>query len=395
MAKGSGHMNFLYQKARIVVEVYALDDVRHDFSLRTGEHETVLHELVLGAVTEIVSEHFAGGAAPGGRVLDSVDDDEGDGSRLHYWLEAAGGTYRMIVLRFDDEVRTPPVLADTMALVYGERTLICRFVAYQGPFPRSIGIEHIPEGRFSDARPPAPKPVRPTVTVKPLVHRAAAGIARLWAAAIDKFDQGRQGLHAWGASLRGGVLKGLGGMRLGLLHDQCWLVLCREGQPRSRLCLILEALMHKLLDQRQKPDAEPSTGTRPLRVAQGASRGGRSPAAARKSTRPDTHRPGTHRPGQDRRGPAMASTADLSGAHLARVHGIDVRLDDRQRADWIAALVRELGTRNGPAREPNVDRGPPWRARSSHCLASHSPAGDTPAAQPPQTPPSQSRLHVA
>ena len=324
-----------------------------------------------------------------------MDDDEGDGSRLHYWLEAAGGTYRMIVLRFDDEVRTPPVLADTMALVYGERTLICRFVAYQGPFRRSIGIEHIPEGRFSDARPPAPKPVRPTVTVKPLIHRAAAGIARLWEATSGNLDRGWHALRQWSTSLRSGVVKGLAGVRPALSPIRCWPVLCREGQPRSRLCLILEALMQKLLDQRQKPDAKPSTGTRPLRVAQGVSRGGRSPSAARKSTRPDTHRPGTHRPGQGRRGPAMASTADLSGVHLARVHGIDVRLDDRQRADWIAALVRELGTRNGPAREPNVDRGPPWRARSSHCLASHSPAGDTPAAQPPQAPPSQSRLHIA
>ena len=169
-----------YAEAIAAVEVFALREVRNAPILGSLEGESQFKNLMLDMVTEIVEEHLAQAVAVGGRHVDGEDDGDGDGPRLHAWLEQRGATYTLVVLRFDHESRTPPVVTDTMAIVHGERALIGKFVVYRESRTGSIAIEHLPGGRFSDDRRTLDAPARPVVAAKPVVHRTWAALLAWW-----------------------------------------------------------------------------------------------------------------------------------------------------------------------------------------------------------------------
>ena len=168
-----------YDQAIAAVEVFALEEVRNAPSLGSSEGEFLFKRLMLDAVTLIVEEHLADGVRLGGRHVDGDDDEDGDGPRLHVWLEKRGVTYRLVILRFDRVTRTPPVVTDTMAIVHGERALIGRFVVYGEAHRGRLTIEHIPGDRLSDDHPLPKRPRRPVLIAKPVVHRLGGGVDEL------------------------------------------------------------------------------------------------------------------------------------------------------------------------------------------------------------------------
>lgn len=172
-------MTVRYAKGIAAVDVFVLRELRDRSGLGTSDVDAQFKRLVLEAVTLVVDEQLSGTVAPGGRCIDGADDEDGDGARLHLWLEPAATTCRIVILRFDETMRSPPLVTDAMAIVHGERVLIRRFIVYREPRTGSIAIEGLPTGRLSDERKPRSPERRPPSQVKSLVHRARAALSRL------------------------------------------------------------------------------------------------------------------------------------------------------------------------------------------------------------------------
>lgn len=172
-------MTVRFAKGLVAIDVFALRGMRGEAGIGPSGADAQFKRLMLDAVTLVVGEQLSGGVRPGGRHVDGDDDEQGDGARLHLWLEPSSATCRIVILRFDQETRSPPIVADTMAIVYGERVLIRRFVVYREPQTGGIAIESIPTGRLSDERRTRGPARRPTSAIKPLIHRAAAVLRRL------------------------------------------------------------------------------------------------------------------------------------------------------------------------------------------------------------------------
>lgn len=180
-------MSVDYAKAIAAVEVFALREVREAPTLGSLEADNQFKQLILDLVTKIVEEHLAQGVRLGGRHIDGEEDGDGDGPRLHAWLEQRSATYTMVLLRFDYETRTPPIVTDTMAIVHGERRLIGKFVVFREPRTGSMVIEHVPSGRFSDDRRAVERPRRPNAPTKPVVHRVCQALMSWWSGTGDGF----------------------------------------------------------------------------------------------------------------------------------------------------------------------------------------------------------------
>ena len=180
-----------FAKAIAVVEVFALREVRYSPLLGQDGPEAEFKRLLMSAATRIVEEQLNGGSPLGGRYLDGEDDDDGDGTRLHFWLEQSGSTYRMVIIQFDYASRQPPIVTDTMALLHGERFPICKFVVYRNP-DNAVQIEFIPSGTLSDEKQAAKAPRRPAATPKPLVHRLVEGLLSLCSAATERLGAQRR-----------------------------------------------------------------------------------------------------------------------------------------------------------------------------------------------------------
>ncbi len=295
-----------YAKAIAAVEVFALKEVRNAPCLVATDGEIQFKHLILDTVTLIVEEHLAGGVRFGGRHVDGEDDGDGDGPRLHLWLEKSGATYKLVILRYDCESRTPPVVTDTMAIVHGERVLMARFVIFRDPRSGSIAIEHIPSGRFSDDRPAPEVPRRPSHAIKPVVHRTAATLSTWWRAATAGIRCLLSAVcHARGAAP----------MTIDRRNLKRWLAIHDRGQGSafdwSRLKQTIEAtLIAPFIDA-------------------GIARWVHSRA------QPNSHEKAWRRLAAQRPVIGLMEHHDLTGAHLAKVHGLkpDLRRDssDHQR----------------------------------------------------------------
>jgi hypothetical protein len=298
---GSLSMTVEYAKAIATIEVSALNEVH----LGSREGETLFKRLMLDAVTQIVEEHLQGGARLGGRHVDGEEDGDGDGPRLHGWLDRSGAIYRLVILRFDRETRSPPIVTDTMAVVYGERVLIGRFVVYPEP-GGSIAIEHIPDGRLSDDRPARGDPRRPSLATKPVVHRVGAAVRTVltWLAgaafairaAVHAFRQRAKELSSLAASLNQMLA-----MIASLKRRRNW----QFG--RSWTCLFIESALTTFFDCFKRVRVDWWRGL--LRP----SAHGHDQAFSNFSLRPTTIR--------------IYPLLDFSGAHLARVHGVAPKHD--------------------------------------------------------------------
>ena len=187
-------MPFSNTKELIVVEVHWLDDVRANSKLRAPAAEAIFRSLAYTAATEVVTEHFMRNCCLGGRCFDGPDDDEGDGARLHVMVSRKGRIYSLLIVGFDHETRNPPLISDGMAIVYGERSLLWKVVAFQWPDCRAIEVELVPCGSQSDEPRISPQPARPTGPPKPVHHCIAIAAAHWWANLKLWIGQGRKAL---------------------------------------------------------------------------------------------------------------------------------------------------------------------------------------------------------